>query len=319
MKKQFLLTLVLLSLVITLKATVALDTLDTAVRIDTSFSICEGQQSEIGGHYQTGTYIDTSSVNGQCTIWTVELTVIPLQEITLDPICVEEFDFPTPPSSGGVFSYIDKDENGCDVIVTQIAYLKPDDIFNYITPCIGEQYLMPDGTLVDSDTTIIIEKFHGICSYNEYFTFEFLRFPGHVTERSICANDTIVWNGMEFTEPGMYTHTATDLAGCEIIEELVLVLDSAENCTGTVSVEDSFVPELRIYPNPANNFLTITTEDYTIDTGLEILDVNGQLLEKTTMQNSKKTLDISDLESGVYFLKIIDNKYQIQTKSFIKL
>ena len=322
MKKQLILFFLLLSTALSLKA-ISLDTIDAAVRIDLDLSICQGTVSDPGGYSEGGVYVDTLLVNGQCTIRTIELAILPTEVLPMDTICVEQFDFPTGPSSTtGVFTSAVIGENGCTAVQVTVAFLKPDDIFNYITPCSGIIYELPDGTLVSNDTTIIREQFFGVCSFNEFFTFEFKEKPVQQEETTICANDTLVWNGVEITEPGTYFSTTmySDSTICDaVVNELIVSLDSAENCTGTVSVADSFVPELRIYPNPANDFLNIFTEGNIIDTQLEILDASGQRLIKATVQKNRKTIDISELDLGIYFLKVVDKEHRIQTQSFVKI
>ena len=322
MKKQLILFFLLVSTALALKA-ISLDTIDAAVRIDLDLSICQGTVSDPGGYSEGGVYVDTLLVNGQCTIRTIELVIQEIEELPMDTICVEQFDFPTGPSSTtGVFTSAVIGENGCTAVQVTVAFLKPDDIFNYITPCSGIIYELPDGTLVSNDTTIIREQFFGVCSFNEFFTFEFKEKPVQQEETTICANDTLIWNDVEITEPGTYFSTTSysDTTICDaVVNELIVSLDSAENCTGTVSVADSFVPELRIYPNPANDFLNIFTEGNIIDTQLEILDASGQRLIKATVQKNRKTIDISELDLGIYFLKVVDKEHRIQTQSFVKI
>ena len=136
MKKQLILFFLLLSTALSLKA-ISLDTIDAAVRIDLDLSICQGTVSDPGGYSEGGVYVDTLLVNGQCTIRTIELVIQEIEELPMDTICVEEGDFPSPTPTSGIFTTLISDGNGCDVLQTVLAYRKPDDIFNYITPCSG--------------------------------------------------------------------------------------------------------------------------------------------------------------------------------------
>ncbi len=65
--------------------------------------------------------------------------------------------------------------------------------------------------------------------------------------------------------------------------------------------------EVQIYPNPANNYITISTSNKT-QFKTEVYTIDGKLL-KYTNHNSivNNILDISDLSHGVYMLKVIDN------------
>ena len=77
----------------------------------------------------------------------------------------------------------------------------------------------------------------------------------------------------------------------------------------TLSTEDftNQNKQLNIYPNPANNEFTIQTNADIL--GTKIYNVLGKLIMETT----SKTINISDLNAGVYLVNITTN-----TKSFTK-
>jgi hypothetical protein len=69
-----------------------------------------------------------------------------------------------------------------------------------------------------------------------------------------------------------------------------------------------------IFPNPANDFITIETLQLS---KIEIFNIQGQIL-KTINSNSKEiTIDLTYLPSGVYFVKARTNK-EVVVKKFIK-
>lgn len=59
---------------------------------------------------------------------------------------------------------------------------------------------------------------------------------------------------------------------------------------------------INVYPNPANNFITITPNDDVI----QVIIFNAQGTEE--LKAITNTIDISSLASGIYFLKIINSK-----------
>ncbi|MFM2224712.1 MAG: hypothetical protein RJA07_914 [Bacteroidota bacterium] len=69
-----------------------------------------------------------------------------------------------------------------------------------------------------------------------------------------------------------------------------------------------------IYPNPTDNFISISN-DISANAKIVISDISGKIF-KMDMDN-KNQIDIHDLQSGVYFLKITDGDVSIE-KSFIK-
>lgn len=85
-------------------------------------------------------------------------------------------------------------------------------------------------------------------------------------------------------------------------------VDLQSNTTEYVEMEITWNIEetknkFTIYPNPTNGIFSIYNEQFTI-TNLTISDVTGKtIIEKTEIQQ-KETIDLSDFESGVYFIKV---------------
>lgn len=67
-----------------------------------------------------------------------------------------------------------------------------------------------------------------------------------------------------------------------------------------LSVDEAFASKFAVYPNPASDLISIRTTE-TIDK-LELFNSLGQLI--TVKQELTKRLDVEDLTSGFYFLKI---------------
>jgi hypothetical protein len=71
---------------------------------------------------------------------------------------------------------------------------------------------------------------------------------------------------------------------------------------GALGLDDFSTEELKIYPIPAKNFITIELSSE-ISTNLNLFDVSGKLVLDQNISESTE-LDISDLPQGVYFLKV---------------
>lgn len=76
-----------------------------------------------------------------------------------------------------------------------------------------------------------------------------------------------------------------------------------------LSINDFSISGLKIYPNPASNYLNITANN-TIDK-VEFYSILGQKVHKTDHTNS---IDISNFDSGVYFIKIYSGNRRISKK-----
>jgi hypothetical protein len=107
-----------------------------------------------------------------------------------------------------------------------------------------------------------------------------------------------------------FTLTASNIAGeSEMSDELCVKTLSGEGFNEIAS------NSIRIYPNPANDRLYIETQTLTI----EIYDVYGrrQNLKNSETQKLRNSIDISELNSGVYFVKIKNEDGEV-VKRFIK-
>ena len=88
----------------------------------------------------------------------------------------------------------------------------------------------------------------------------------------------------------------------------------ATNPTGIAQLQKANVSA--IYPNPVSSLLTIEVDDVE-NSYISIFNVTGQLMIKERLNNYIHKMDLSDLNSGVYILKI-DSKDNTTTQSIVK-
>jgi len=69
-----------------------------------------------------------------------------------------------------------------------------------------------------------------------------------------------------------------------------------------------------VYPNPAINDLTIES---TLQAEIEILNIQGQTIITMTSSSNKSLINVSDLPSGFYYIKVKTEK-GIEVKKFVK-
>ncbi|MDB4062313.1 T9SS type A sorting domain-containing protein, partial [Vicingaceae bacterium] len=72
-----------------------------------------------------------------------------------------------------------------------------------------------------------------------------------------------------------------------------------------------------IYPNPATNQFSIDA-DLTIKTSVQILNYNGQLVKEVNQLKHSNQIDISDLNSGIYFVNVLINDSFLVEKLIIR-
>lgn len=98
---------------------------------------------------------------------------------------------------------------------------------------------------------------------------------------------------------GNYTATVTDGNGCEYIIEV-------EISGGTNSIIDYNYKGLKVYPNPANNFIILSGLNGVKPANIACISTLGQVfqLNEPVISKENSVLDVSKLEPGLYFLKI---------------
>jgi hypothetical protein len=82
-----------------------------------------------------------------------------------------------------------------------------------------------------------------------------------------------------------------------------------------VSVTDHPEPSLDIYPNPAQDQLTI--QHSTAMNRVQIFDIYGKLLQSEELDGTSTSLNVSGLSSGTYIVRITDDQ-NVVVRKFIK-
>lgn len=99
------------------------------------------------------------------------------------------------------------------------------------------------------------------------------------------------------------------------------VLNPAINTTHNIvegsalTVEDETLKDMVIYPNPVDNILTIETSANITDKIASVFDINGRRVISHKLKSN--TLDVSFLESGIYFLRL-ESQGKSMKRKFIK-
>ena len=138
-------------------------------------------------------------------------------------------------------------------------------------------------TVIGNSATVLIDG--GV----EPYSYQWSTDP---IQTSVTANDLV---------DGMYTVTITDVAGCSI---------SATATIGGMSTSTSDINSLLSYdlfPNPTNSFLTIEANFNQSEEGVvNVFNVLGKQhwQEPFNTNNLQLVVDVSDWESGVYFIQL---------------
>ena len=127
-----------------------------------------------------------------------------------------------------------------------------------------------------------------------------------------------------------YSYSLANLnSESNIIFRIVFVADEAVNqegvvvddflIAGTLSNQTFQLDKIVIYPNPSNGIFTIYTNNAPLDQ-IEIIDLTGKIIKQQKnikMNNNSTNLDLSEVATGIYFVKIVSNN-QTTIKRIIK-
>ncbi|MCG2611583.1 T9SS type A sorting domain-containing protein [Flavobacterium sp. SM15] len=87
---------------------------------------------------------------------------------------------------------------------------------------------------------------------------------------------------------------------------------------GTLSTNDFLSSKFSVYPNPAKNFVTVTSKNSAAINKVVITDINGRTVNSIDVDGVTETqINISELNAGVYFLNI-DTNEGTATKKIVK-
>jgi opacity protein-like surface antigen len=76
---------------------------------------------------------------------------------------------------------------------------------------------------------------------------------------------------------------------------------------------------MQAYPNPTNDYLTLTIEKKELSNlNYQLYDINGKLIQSKKITSMTETIQMENLPTATYFLKVINNNNEVKTFKIIK-
>lgn len=91
---------------------------------------------------------------------------------------------------------------------------------------------------------------------------------------------------------------------------------SKDNTAAYLAVEDHAKLAMHIYPNPANNSITVNTENSV--ESIQIFNAIGKLVKGVNSPSKAEVINISSLSAGVYFVSVTSNGQTKTDKLMVK-
>lgn len=116
------------------------------------------------------------------------------------------------------------------------------------------------------------------------------------------------------TVTSTYYVNVTDNNGCTSNSASVLVTVNA--CIG---IQELVSDKVSVYPNPSTGVLNITlTGALAQHTSIEVYDAIGKLVFAKSLTNEMNTINISNLDNGIYVFKILNNTSAVKIGKLVK-
>ena len=90
----------------------------------------------------------------------------------------------------------------------------------------------------------------------------------------------------------------------------IFSLDVGEN------VDEISHESIKIYPNPAKDYIKLTADDFLLSS-VKIYNCIGILVEEIEFYSNEGKINVSDYESGIYFINIYDNDGNVTTEKIM--
>ncbi|CAM3620648.1 hypothetical protein FSS13T_17890 [Flavobacterium saliperosum S13] len=101
-------------------------------------------------------------------------------------------------------------------------------------------------------------------------------------------------------------------------DRYMLMIDDFKVTATTLSTDDFVSSKFSVYPNPANNLVTVSNNGSIQINKVSISDINGRTVKSLNYNGVTETqINVSELNAGVYFMNI-DTNEGVATKKIIK-
>lgn len=76
--------------------------------------------------------------------------------------------------------------------------------------------------------------------------------------------------------------------------------------------------EIHVFPNPTSDYITVSINEVNRGSSIEVYNINGSLITSKVAKSTETTIDISDLSTGLYILKLVKDDQILNATQVIK-
>jgi len=293
-----------------------------------SEEICFGSSRPFNDQALTeaGTYLDTLTTTFGCdSIIELTLTVAPILESSSEQtICAgDTVDFHTfILTETNSYVAILQTAAGCDSMVI-LNLLVLDDISTTTDLSICATDSLQFGSQILSEAGTYTQNFSSVdgCDSLAILNLEILAAIETSMDAVLCPQDSFSFGDQLLSEAGVYTQNLTAASGCDSLVTLNLTRGVAgEGGCMSVSIEETFLQSIEIYPNPVRQSLFINAPTVKLDQ-IRLINLTGQVLLEQTFNRGnspvQQELNVQDLTPGVYWV-LIQTEYGLRQEKIVK-
>ena len=276
-------------------------------------TVCENTGYAQNGriYNKTGVYIDTLQTLAGCdSVVILNLTVNPIIHDTVwADICTgSEYIFAgSVYTESGTYDVAFISENGCDSLATLILNVNPvitESVERSI--CAGDSVVFGGKILTKAGIYYDTLQTQAGCDSIIIMTLNLNEADSVYITDTLHSEETYDFNGRILSEAGDYIDTLVNADGCDSV--IYLHLEKLSSLYGIGTPYD-----IRIYPNPAKDFITLEIGHLILDgaDAVVIFNSKGQTVCKSDIRTQVSNvrylkIDVSSFESGVYYIKVGD-------------
>ena len=105
--------------------------------------------------------------------------------------------------------------------------------------------------------------------------------------------------------------------GITVLSEETIFTTLPENDTIEDHVEEYLLSSIKLYPNPAKQYIDVILEEESGPCQIELYDSQSRKVREMSMAGKSVRIPLGHLSSGIYFVQIKGDKQMI-TKRFVK-
>ena len=152
---------------------------------------------------------------------------------------------------------------------------------------------------------------------------------GDLVTLTATGGDSYLWSTGETTQsievsPEISTTYTVTVSNPLDSDEATVFVEVDAECNDVIEPGAEVNYEFMIYPNPAKDILNIKLSGVFNVSSMYIYDTTGKILLQDQVSNTQSTptmtrqIDVSSFQSGIYFVKLIDNDREITRKLIVQ-